>query len=110
LTIIRGFFEWSHEHLLEKRKFGLITTSLVVLGYLSAGLFYWRWGGIPSIVQDYACPLCPNIDSSDSALKKFFARTIGMGTINAAILIGGFVLFVVMRIVQERHLKKSTDN
>ena len=93
-----------------KHKIGLVTISMVALGYLSAGLRYWRWGGIPSIVQNYACPLCPNIDSSGSDLQKFFARTIVLGTINAAILMGILVLFVVVREVRERCLKKSAHN
>jgi len=91
----------------ERRTFGSIAIVLILLSYLSAGIFYWRWGGIPSPVQGHSCPLCPDIDGTGSNLQKFISRTIGMGTINAAILIGSFVLFVGLPRAWYRRAKKS---
>jgi hypothetical protein len=94
----------------ERRTFGLITIVLIVLSYLSPGLFYWRWGGVPSIVQNYACPLCPYIDSTGSDLQKFTSRTIGMGTIKAAVLVGSLILFVGLPRLWSRHYKKAAHD
>ncbi len=80
--------------LIEKHTLRRIVFVLTVLSYVSAGLFYWPWGGIPSALQDHVCPLCPYVDSMGSNLQKFTSRTVGMGTINAAIYIVGLVLFV----------------
>jgi hypothetical protein len=79
---------------IERHKLRRIAFVLILVSYVSAGLFYWRWGGIPGVLQDQVCPLCPNVDSTGSNLQKFTSRTVGMETINAAILIGGLVLFV----------------
>src|SRR5260370_35252060 len=91
---------------IERSTLRLIAIVLIVLSYVSAGIFNWRWGGIPRIVQDNACPLCPNIDGTGSDLQKFTSRTAGMGTINAAILVGGLGLFAGLPRICYRVCKK----
>lgn len=91
----------------EKRTFGFIAIVLIVLSYTSACLFYWRWGGIPTFVQEHVCPICPYIDSTGSDLQKFTSRTIGMGTINAAILVGVLILFVGLPRALYRYSEKA---
>ncbi|MGH9515605.1 MAG: hypothetical protein ACRD3P_08010 [Terriglobales bacterium] len=83
-------------------QWGMKPTSilLAVIGYLQAAMFYWRWGGIPRV--SWLCFLCPNIDSVGSNWEKFIRRTISMGTINAAALIGiYFAIYLVHRLLRK---------
>jgi len=79
---------------IDKHTIRRLAIFLIILSYGSAGLFYWRWRGIPRTVQENVCPLCPNIDGSGSDLQKFISRTVVIGTINAALLFVGLILFV----------------
>jgi hypothetical protein len=70
--------------------------TLVALGYVGAGIRYWRWGGLPETVQMLACPMCPHIDSLGTDWEKFSGRLVGQGTINAVVYLCIFWLVVTI--------------
>ncbi len=85
-----------------------IAILLAVFAYLTAASRYWRWGGIPRLLQEYACPLCPNVDSVGGNVEKFAQRTIGMGTVRAIVLLSIFGASYLLVWLKSRRSKKSS--
>lgn len=79
-----------------------IVLPLAVLGFLSAALFYWPFGGVSETFQHF-CPLCPNVDSIGSPLSKFARRTAAVGTLNAIVFsFLGVLLLLTYRFLRQR--------
>jgi len=70
-----------------------IVLTLAVLGFVSAALFYWPFGGIPEAFR-HLCPQCPNVDGIGSPFAKFARRAVMIGTLNAVIFsfVGGLLV------------------
>ena len=68
---------------------------LAFVGYFTAALFYWPFGGLNDQVRYYACLFCPVIDTLRGTPTSRFVRfTLASGTINTAVLlaVGALVL------------------
>jgi hypothetical protein len=79
-----------------------IVFSLTVLGFLSAALFYWPFGGVSETFRHF-CPLCPNVDSIGSPLSKFARRTATVGTLNAIVYsVIGVLMSLTYRFLRQR--------
>jgi hypothetical protein len=83
-----------------------LTLLVAVIGYVGAASFYLPW---LNIQHQWACPLCPHILSvGQTPTQKFIHRTIGFGTMNAALFVAaGWLIAVAYRGI--RRLSSSSQ-
>jgi hypothetical protein len=68
---------------------------LTFVGYFTAALYYWPFGGLNDQIRYYACLFCPNIDTPwGTPASRFVRFTLVIGTINTAVFfaVGALVL------------------